>query len=163
MLKKASFFTIFALLPSALFGMVTDSQSLLNHIRTELHVLKRAWNTARIQIKMAEKSSPVLYQQVKPIFEQITSSTSFTQRINDMVDEQFNAIVNNYMTINQVKTDIKLSDFFPHLTMHSFGQNLFSAMARKYYYLRLAEKLANKIRELQQVIILQSTQPSLQA
>lgn len=160
MLKRTSFFAILAFIPMILHAeALPELTNQLHHLRTEIDTIKRAWNSARIRIKMAEKASPKLYQSTKPIFERIIASNEFVTKMNEAVAAQFEAIVNRYMSFASVKATPNVSDYVPNLSMQAFGQNLFSAMANKEYCLLLGQKIASKAQELQATI--SSTQTPL--
>jgi hypothetical protein len=130
---------------------ITDVAGLttqLNNINTQMNAIKRAWNTERAHIKMAEKASTALYASVKPVLEKIIASDDFTTKMNTVIDTQFDSIINNNTPFSSIKTENSLSDFFPNLTMSEYGRKLYTAMANKAYCLRLGQKLADKAREI---------------
>lgn len=152
MLKKTTLI-ILTVLTINVFGMETyenqtssTSQDQLNHIKAQMLVLKRAFNSERIRIKTAQKASLTAYQKFTAIFDKILASNNFATKLNDTVASQFDSIVNNNMAFNT--TEFNLSDFFPNTTINEFGKKLFSAMANKAYYLELGKKLAQKMEEL---------------
>lgn len=120
----------------------------LRHINSQMADLKRAWNTERIHIKMAEKASSALYNAIKPILEKIIMSTDFTENMNTIVTMQYDEIINKNGSFKNIKTDNNLSDLFPNLTMSEYGLKLYKAMANKAYYLLLGQKLADKVKEI---------------
>lgn len=156
MLKKIYFLAV-ATVATTAFGMSdyadqfasSNMQSQLDHIKTQMQSIKRAWNSAKIRIKLAEKASPTLAQTVKPTLEKILASDALTTKMNDTIASNVDSIVNNNMSFDSVKTEFNLSDFFPSATMHDFGKKLFSAMASRTYCLELGKKLAQKMQELQ--------------
>jgi hypothetical protein len=158
MLKKMTLVTLM-ILTIQVFGMETyetqtspTSQDQINHIKAEMLVLKRAFNSERIRIKIAQKASLTAYQTFTPIFDKILASDNFTTKLNEVVTSQFDSIVNNNMTFNSVKTEFNISDFFPNMTITEFGKKLFSAMANKACYLELGKRLAQRIQELQMIV-----------
>ena len=154
MLKKIYFSAFLALVVTTAHAeTLSELESQLNNIRTEMNSIKRSWNSARIRIKMAEKASSTLYQTVKPIFERLIASSEFSTKMNDIVYGQYEAIANRNMSFASVKTTFNLSDFLPNLSMHTFGQNLFSAMANKECCLLLGQKLASRAQDLQYAIV----------
>jgi len=87
MLKKIYFSAFLALISmTAHAETLSELESQLNNIRTEMNSIKRSWNSARIRIKMAEKASSTLYQTVKPIFERLIASSEFSTKMNDIVN-----------------------------------------------------------------------------
>ena len=159
MLKKICFFTLIISCTPLAIGMsdyetssTSAAQSQLDHIKSQMLAIKRAWNSARIRIKLAEKASPQLYQTVKQTLEKILSNDIFTNKLNEVVSNQFDAIVQNSMPFSGTTTELSLSALFPNVTMNQFEQELFSAMAHKAYYLELGKKLAQKMQELQMVV-----------
>lgn len=128
-------------------GMAALSNQLKN-ISTQMNAIKRAWNTERIHLKLAEKASSSLYTAIKPRMERIISSEEFQNKMNTAVDGQFNAIVNNNTPFKDVKIENSLSDLFPNLTMNEYGRKLYTAMADKAYLLLLGQKLAAKVKEI---------------
>ena len=170
MLKKLFFTSIIVLAMPAAFGMssyeisdsaatssientaLSNAQNQLDHIKKQMISIKKAWNIARIHIKMAEKkASSYAYRELKPIFEKIIASNAFTKRINETVSTQAESIA-NFASFESVKNEFNLSDFVPNATMTDFGKKLFSAMANRAYYLELGKKLAQKAQELALVI-----------
>ena len=160
MLKKICLFTLIIVstqlkpdMPEYASSSVSSSvQSQINHIKTQMLTIKRAWNSARIRIKLAEKASPQLYQTVKTTLDKIVSSSTFTTKLDSLVSGQFDAIVQNSMSFSGTTTELNLSALFPNVTMNQYGQQLFSAMANKAYCLELGKKLAQKIQELQIIV-----------
>ena len=153
MFKKIYLFSALSLaaVASVQAMSTTDVASLtvqLNNISTQMNAIKRAWNTERAHIKMAEKASTTLYASVKPIIEKIIASDDFTSKMNTVVDMQFDAIINNNTPFGTMKAANNLSDFFPNLTMSEYGRKLYSAMANKAYCRRLGERLAEKSRDI---------------
>lgn len=155
MLKQIYFFV--AILFISTIASAMSYQDQINHIRSQMQALQRAWKGERIHIKQAQKASPTLYQTLTNTFDKILTHTSFTSRLETTVSSQFDSIVNNNMSFNSVKTEFNLSDFFPNLTMHDFGKKLFSAMANKMAYLELGKKLAQKLQELKIMANTQTT------
>jgi len=159
MVKKI-YLSIFAILicATAFGGVYTpDFTSQVSHIRTEMIAIKRAWNTARLRIKMAQKNTPVAYQSMQPVIEKLISSDAFTTKINAIVDEQVDAIVNRNASFSSVKNELSASSLFPNLTLNTFGQTLLAAAANKECYLLLGKKLALKMKELLTAIASQQT------
>ena len=154
MLKKIYLsyaFSLVIMAPVALAMSTTDVASLtvqLNSINTQMNAIKRAWNTERVHMRMAEKASVTLYTSVKAILEKIIASDEFTSKMNPIVDMQFDSIINSNTPFRDIKTENNWSDFFPNLTMSKFEQKLYTAMANKMYCLRLGQKLADKAREI---------------
>lgn len=156
MLKKIYFLAV-ATVATTAFGMSdyaaqftsSNIQSQLDHVKTQMQSIKRAWNSAKIRIKLAEKASPALAQNIKATLDKILTSDAFTTKMNDTIASNVDSIVNNNMSFDSVKTEFNLSDFFPSATMHDFGKKLFSAMANRTYCLELGKKLAQKMQELQ--------------
>lgn len=147
MLKKIYFSLFIALTTTQAHGMST-LENQLSHIKSEMLIIKRAWNIARIHIKLAQKTAPTLYQSIQPIVQRALESSAFITYLQSTVTTQFEAIANRNMSFNSVKTEFNFSTFFPKTTINSYGQNLFSAMARKQCYLLLGQKLAQKMQEL---------------
>jgi hypothetical protein len=154
MLKKPYFFYTFLLIITAQVTLAMSPAATaqltiqLNNINTQMNAIKRAWNTARIHIKMAEKASTTLYNTIKPVFDKIIASDDFITKMNTIVDMQFDAITNNNTPFREIKTENNLSDFFPNLNMTEYGRKLYSAMANKAYCLLLGQKLADKVKEI---------------
>lgn len=166
MFKKIYLFSALSLaaVASVQAMSTTDVASLtvqLNNISTQMNAIKRAWNTERAHIKMAEKAAKKAaeakapgapssnpYETTKPIIEKIIASDDFTSKMNTVVDMQFDAIINNNTPFGTMKAENNLSDFFPNLTMSEYGRKLYSAMANKAYCRRLGERLAEKSREI---------------
>ena len=150
MVKKIYLSTLVTLIcTTALGGAYSpDFTNQLNHIRTEMRAIKRAWNTARLRIKMAQKNTPVAYQSMQPAIEKLISSDAFTTKINAIVDEQVDAIANRNASFGSVKNELSASGLFPNITLNTFGQTLFAAMANKECYFLLGKKLALKMQEL---------------
>ncbi|HEX4069413.1 MAG TPA: hypothetical protein VHX42_04915 [Candidatus Babeliales bacterium] len=120
----------------------------LNHINTQMNAIKRAWNESRIQIKMAEKASSALYNAIKPTFEKLITSSDFIANMDAIVDKQYDEIVNKNSSFKNIKTDNNLSDLFPNLKMSDYGAKLYKALANKAFYVRLGQKLADKVKEI---------------
>ena len=114
--------------------------------------MKRVWNTARLRIKIAEKTSSTLYQTIKPTLDRVISNNEFTTKLDTLASEQLNSIVNDYMSFASTKKTFDISDFFPNVTLNTFGKTLFSAMVDKEYCLMLGRKLAQKMQELEMTI-----------
>lgn len=150
MLKKPYFLVTILLASTTAFGIGYDDQ--INHIRTQMQVIQRAWKTERIHIKQAQKTAPALYQTLTTTIDKILASSVFTSRLETTVSSQFDSIVNNNMSFNSVKVEFNLSDFFSNVTMHDFGKKLFAAMANKACYLELGKRLAQKMQELKLAI-----------
>ena len=131
----------------------------LNHIKSQMRTLKRAWQIEQVHITLAQKTAPVLYQTLKTAFDKILSNEIFTNKLENAITSQFDSIVNNNMSFINVKTEFNLSDFFPNVTMADFGKKLFSAMANKTCYLELGKRLAQKVQELQMIV---ASSPTLQ-
>jgi hypothetical protein len=152
MLKKICLLSSLVFVSIITFGAyVTAPNNQLNHIKTQMFALKRLWNSARLRIKIAQKSAPSMYQTLKPVLEKIISSDQFSTKLSNIVQEQFDAIVGRNASFGSVKTEFKFADFFPTISMTTFGQTLFSAMATKECCLLLGRKLAQKIQELETV------------
>ena len=154
MLKKINLF-ILALFTLQAFGMgIYENQSTiinqaqLDHIKAQMLALKRAWNSERLRIKIAQKASPTAYQTMAPILEKIIASNDFITKLNTVVSNQFDAITNNNMAFNSIKSEFNIADFFPNITINEFGKKLFSALANKACYLELGKLLAQKMQEL---------------
>jgi hypothetical protein len=135
----------------ALFSVNVWSAGSIDDIKTQMRAIKRAWNSERLRIKIAQKASITAYQTLAPVFDKIIASDAFTTKLNDAVSRQFDAIVNNNMAFSPT-TEFNILNFFPNLTMTEFGKKLFSAMANKAYYLELGKKLAQRIQELQMIV-----------
>lgn len=148
---------MFACVAIQLYGISYEDQ--LNHIKSQMQVIQRAWKTERIHIKQAQKIAPALYQTLKTTIDKILSSEIFTTKLESTVSSQFDSIINNNMSFNSVKIEFNLSDFFSNITMHDFGKKLFSAMANKACYLELGKRLASKVQELQMIV---ASSPTLQ-
>jgi hypothetical protein len=139
-----------------IFGMsttdnyITNLTSQLTHINGQIKAVKRAWNEARIVIAKAEKALLNRSAALGQIFTKIITSNAFTTPMNASVDQQFEAIVNNYSSFSKVTYN--LSDFYSG-PMNNIGQRLYSAMASKAYYFLLGKKLAQKSKELATTII----------
>lgn len=129
----------------------------LNHIKSEMRILKRAWQAERIHIKQAQKTAPALYLTLKTTIDKILASEMFTTKLDSIVANQLESMVNHTMSFNSIKVAFNIADFFPNTTMHDFGRNLFSAMANKAYYVELGKRLAQKVQELQ--VIIANTSP----
>lgn len=121
----------------------------LHHILIQLNAVKRSWNEARVKIKMSQKASSDMYYKISPLFGNIIASADFVNKMNQKVDEQVDAITNQYMSFSSVKANVSLSDFFTSV-MHDFGKNLFAAMAQKAYTYLLGQKLVEKVKQMQQ-------------
>jgi len=134
-----------------LFNINAFGMESVGHIKTQMLAIKRAFNSERLRIKIAQKASLTAYQTFTPIFDKIIASDAFTTKLNAAVSSQFDAIVNNNMAFS-TPTDFNISDFFPNMTINEFGKKLFSAMANKAYYLELGKRLAQKIQELQMIV-----------
>lgn len=154
MLKKICFLTlIFASvhlkpsMPEYTISSVPSAQSQIDHIKAQMLAIKRAWNSARVRIKLAEKGSPQLYQTVKTTLDKIITSAMFTTKLDTLVSSQFDAIVHNNMPFSGTTTELNLSVVYP-IIMNQYGHQLFSAMANRVYCLELGKKLAQKIGEL---------------
>ena len=140
------FFGIMVILSSNLESAI-DSK--LHHILIQLNAVKRSWNEARAKIKMAQKASSDMYYKVSPLFGNIIASADFVNKMNQKVDEQVDAITNQYISFSSIKANVPLSDFFNEV-MHDFGKNLFAAMAQKAYTYLLGQKLVEKVKQMQQ-------------
>jgi hypothetical protein len=148
MVKKICLLAIISVsLPLCAVDLV-DLQNQRSHIIEQMRSIKRSWNIARIHIKMAQKASFTAYQAALPIIEKILASTDVQIKINTIVANQTDAIVNRYMSFAVVKSDIFLTEFFPNTATNQFLQQLFVAMANKACYLLLGQKLAAKVQEL---------------
>lgn len=119
----------------------------LNHVNAQINAAKRAWKESLLRIAIAQKAAPQLYITVKKIFEKLINSQAFTTRMNVVVDQQFESIVNNTMPFNAVKIENNISDISSK-PMSDFAQQLYKAMANKAYYFLLGQKLAQKSKEL---------------
>jgi hypothetical protein len=167
MLKKICLIFLSLVASMPLFGVdVTDLQNQRNHIASQMNSIKRAWNTARVRIKLAQKLSfsAVAYQTAQPIIEKIIASADFVTKMDEIVAGQIDAIVNQNASFASVKTQMQLADFFPNLAADKFMQQLFSAMADKSCTSLLGQKLAQKVQELdiairmmQQPMVISST------
>lgn len=133
------------------YGMASTSgtQSQIDHIKSQMTTIKRAWDSARIRIKLAEKASPQLYQTIKVTFDKILSSNAFAAKLDGLVSNQFDAIVQNSMPFSDTTTELDISVVYPNVTMNDFGKQLFSVMANKAYCFELGQRLKQKIQELQ--------------
>ncbi len=162
MLKKICLFTFSLLVSVPTFGIdITDLQNQRNHIVSEMRSIKRTWNVDRIHIKMAQKASLVAYQAIRPVIEKIIASNDFVTKMDGIVANQVDAIVNRNMSFASVKTEISLMDLFPNAAVNAFGQKFFSAMADKACMFLLGQKLAQKVQELDIAIkMMQQAPPS---
>lgn len=107
MFKKMNFFGITVFFSTLISATATDGlQNQLQHIKTEMLSIKRTWNSTRIHIKMTEKTAPRLYQTLKNTFDTIITSQAATTKINDIVTEQVDAIVNKNMSFASVKKEL---------------------------------------------------------
>ncbi len=136
---------------------LTDLQTQRSHIIEQMKSIKRAWNVARIHIKMAQKASFAAYQAALPIIEKILASADVQTKIDTIVANQVDAIVNRHMSFAMVKSDIPLTEFFPNAATNKFLQQLFTAMANKKCNLLLGQKLALKVQELNILINMSSS------
>ena len=154
MIKKIYFSTFIALFSmTALGGEYTATlNSQVNHIRGEMNSIKRAWNTARLRIKIAQKNNSAAYHMMQTVIAKIVASDALTTKINATVDEQFDAIANRNASFSAVRNDLDAASLLPNLTLNKFGQTLLSVMANKECYLLLGKKLAQKIQELEMTI-----------
>jgi hypothetical protein len=150
MLKKICFLIFLGILFVSFYNVKPAFDKNLSYILTQINAVKRSWNEARVKIKLSQKASFEMYQKVSPIFENIIASADFINKMHQKVDEQVDAIVNQYMSFSSVKANISLSDFYPSLVMHDFGRNLFAAMAQKAYCYLLGQKLVDKVKMLQE-------------
>jgi hypothetical protein len=162
MLKKLFFLTLMicSITPHVV-AMQEGSTSSLNHIKAQMFAIKRAYNTARIRIKIANKAlknTPELYQKLKSTIEKLLTDARFTTPFDKLVTDQYAAIVQNNGAFAPLTTELKLSSLFPNITVHPLAQELFSAMAGKAYYLELGKKLAQKMQELQPTPLSKQTQ-----
>ena len=148
MLKKICFLIMLGIIISSNHLNGVDKN--LSHILVQLNAVKRAWNEARVKIKMCQKASNDMYQKLKPTFENIIASSNFVTTMHQKVDEQVDAIVNQYISFSSIKANVSLADLFPSLVMHDFGKNLFVAMAQKAYTYLLGQRLVDKVKEMQQ-------------
>jgi hypothetical protein len=155
MLKKISLLIV-ATIVIKMFGMATNENSLvsnnqsqIDYIKSQMSIIGRAWKSERLRIKMAQKASPTAYQTMSPIFDKIIASNDFTTRLNSTVSNLFDSIVNGNVSFSSIKTDFNVSDFFPNATVNDYGKKLFTAMANKMCFLELGKKLAQKMQELQ--------------
>jgi len=135
---------------------VSTAQSQIDHIKSQMPTIERAWKSARVRIKLAQKVSPQLYQTVKTTLDKILSNSAFTTKLDSLVSNQYDAIVQNSMPFSGTTTELDLSALYPNVTMSDFGRQLFSAMANKAYCFELGKKLAQKIQELQTIGSIQS-------
>ncbi|HSC25606.1 MAG TPA: hypothetical protein VLB80_05335 [Candidatus Babeliales bacterium] len=156
MKTKIFLFSISLLTSMIALGVSIDSLTTqLNHVNTQIKAIKQSWSKENTRIKLAEKASSSLYTSIKPIFEKIIASNEFITKMNTAVDQQFDYIVNNSITFKNLNSiDNNLSDFYPNITMHSFGLKLYTAMANKAYYLALGQKLAEKAKEIAATILI---------
>jgi hypothetical protein len=154
MLKKIFLLTLVTCVSTTTFGMssIPELQEQLDHIQTQMLSMKRAWNIARVRVKMAQKTSPTLFSATNASIENIISNNTFSTKLDEMVTEQFDAITTNNMSFASTKKPLNISDFFPNATLNSFAKTLFSAAIEKEYYLRLGRKLAQKMQEIEMTI-----------
>jgi hypothetical protein len=127
----------------------------LNHVNAQIKAAKRAWNESRIRIELAKKTlqnKPALFEKLKQAFEKIIASDAFITTMNTTVNQQFDSIVNNNMHFNAIRTTNNLSDFYQK-PISALGQQLYTAMANKAYFVLLGQKLAQKSKELAATII----------
>lgn len=157
MLKKICLFTL-VMVPVSIksdipeyssVSAASSAQSQIDHIKSQMPIIKRAWESAIIRINRLKKASPQLYQTVKAPFDKIRSNSAFTGKLDSLVSNQFDAIVQANMVFSGTTTELDLSVFYPNATMPDFGKQLFSAMANKDYCFQLGERLKQKIEELQ--------------
>jgi hypothetical protein len=142
---------VMAMAPLGYEGQTADIAALtvqLNHINTQMTAIKRAWNTERINIKMAEKASSALYNAIKPSIEKLIMNTDFITNMDATVAMQYDEIINKNGSFKNIKVDNNLSDLFPNVKMSEYGTKLYKAMANKAYLLRLGQKLADKVKEI---------------
>jgi hypothetical protein len=142
---------IIAMAPLGYEGQTADVAALtvqFNHINKQMADIKRAWNTERIHIKMAEKAAPTLYNAIKPVIEKLIMNIDFIANMDAIVAMQYDEIINKNGSFKNVKTDNNLSDLFPNLKMSEYGAKLYKAMANKAYLLLLGQKLADKVKEI---------------
>ena len=138
------------------FGMsttdnyITTLTNQLTHINSQIKAVKRAWNESRVIISKIDKALADHSATIKQIVTKIISSNTFISTMNISVNQQFEAIVNNYASFNRVTYN--LSDFYSG-PMNILGERLYSAMASKAYYFLLGKKLAQKSKELASTII----------
>jgi hypothetical protein len=117
-----------------------------------MNAIKRAWNVEKIQIKKAEKASPSMYANIKPVLERVIASEAFTAQMEETVNKQVDSIVNNNSAFRDIKADNSLSDLFPNLTINEFGKKLYKALANRAYCLLLGQKLAKKSVEINEAL-----------
>jgi hypothetical protein len=142
---------VMAMAPLGYEGQTADIAALtvqFNHINKQMADIKRAWNTERIHIKMAEKVSAPLYNAIKPVIEKLVMNTDFIANMDAIVSMQYDQIINKNGSFKTIKTDNNLSDLFPNLKMNEYGVKLYKAMANKAYLLLLGQKLADKVKEI---------------
>ena len=149
MLKKYSSFIFLGIMVTLSYNLESAIDTKLQHILIQLNAVKRAWNEARVKIKMSQKASSAMYYRVSPVFGNIIASADFVNKMNQKVDEQVDAITNQYLSFSSVKANVPLSDFFTG-TMHDFGKSLFAAMAQKAYTYLLGQKLVDKVKQMRQ-------------
>ncbi len=156
MLKRINLLT----LTLAFFSIKSFGMGSIDHIKTQMHAIKRAWNSERIRIKIAQKASLTAYQTFAPIFDKIIASDAFTTKLNDVASSQFDAIANNNMAFS-LTTEFNILNFFPNMTINEYGKKLFSAMANKAFYLELGKRLAQRMQELRMISVIPSQDASL--
>ena len=131
--------------------LLTNSAFLFSMQSTDLQIATKAvlreYQKQVAILKKIESLNPTLYAQVMTMVEKILNNASqdFTTKLNNAIEEQYNAIVNQNMPFSATKYPASLEDLAPNApSMNKYFQAIFSAVVNRNYFQALWQKLSQK-------------------